>query len=237
MIPDWMKKEDEYEPENSGNRFILKTIQEIGKAMGKIKLQRGHEKGRTLPVPLKIFLLLFLILLLSLSRNALILLMVTAGFLLYLCSWPAKDILGVISSAALAAFLTLLLCLPAMILRPGGIGNNLRLVYKVWLSVAMVNVFAHTTQWNHLTGALRQMHLPGVFIFILDITLKYIVLLGNLINDLLTSLMLRSVGKNQKKYQSIGGIMGVTFLRGAEMNQQMYEAMVCRGFTDDYEGL
>ena len=28
--------------------------------------------------------------------------------------------------------------------------------------------------------------------------------------------------------------MGVTFVRGTEMNRQMYEAMQCRGFTDDY---
>ena len=68
----------------------------------------------------------------------------------------------------------------------------------------------------------------------MDITLKYIVLLGNLITDLLTSLQLRSVGKNNKKYSSIGGVMGVTFVRGTEMNRQMYEAMQCRGFTDDY---
>jgi cobalt/nickel transport system permease protein len=31
--------------------------------------------------------------------------------------------------------------------------------------------------------------------------------------------------------------MGITFVRGSEMNQQMYEAMQCRGFTGDYNGL
>jgi cobalt/nickel transport system permease protein len=68
-------------------------------------------------------------------------------------------------------------------------------------------------------------------------TLKYIVLLGSLIQDILTALRLRSVGKNNKKYQSVGGVMGVTFLRGTEMSREMYEAMRCRGFTDDYKGL
>jgi cobalt/nickel transport system permease protein len=29
--------------------------------------------------------------------------------------------------------------------------------------------------------------------------------------------------------------MGITFIRGAEMSQEMYEAMCCRGFTDDYD--
>jgi hypothetical protein len=31
--------------------------------------------------------------------------------------------------------------------------------------------------------------------------------------------------------------MGVAFLRGAEMSQEMYEAMRCLGFADDYKGL
>lgn len=31
--------------------------------------------------------------------------------------------------------------------------------------------------------------------------------------------------------------MGVTFLKSVQMNKEMYEAMQCRGFTDDYKGL
>ena len=88
-----------------------------------------------------------------------------------------------------------------------------------------------------MTGALRKFHIPGVVIFIIDITFRYIVLLGKLMEDLLTAVSLRSVGRNNKKYSSVGGVMGVTFLRGTEMNKEMYEAMQCRGFTDDYKGL
>ena len=133
-----------------------------------------------------------------------------------------------------ASVLALIILLPAMFIQPSGIRNELLIVIKVFLSISTLSIFNHTTQWNHITGALRKLHIPGIFIFTLDITLKYIVLLGNLITDLLTSLQLRSVGKNNKKYSSIGGVMGVTFVRGTEMNRQMYEAMQCRGFTDDY---
>ena len=130
--------------------------------------------------------------------------------------------------------LALIILIPAMFIQLSGIRNELLVVIKVFFSISTLSIFNHTTQWNHITGALRKLHIPGIFIFTLDITLKYIVLLGNLITDLLTSLQLRSVGKNNKKYSSIGGVMGVTFVRGTEMNRQMYEAMQCRGFTDDY---
>jgi cobalt/nickel transport system permease protein len=142
--------------------------------------------------------------------------------------------LNIMKAGCGASVLALIILLPAMFIQPSGIRNELLIVIKVFFSISTLSIFNHTTQWNHITGALRKLHIPGIFIFTLDITLKYIVLLGNLITDLLTSLQLRSVGKNNKKYSSIGGVMGVTFVRGTEMNQQMYEAMQCRGFTDDY---
>ena len=157
-----------------------------------------------------------------------------AILLLYLCTWPARDILNIMKAGCGASVLALIILLPAMFIQPSGIRNELLIVIKVFFSISTLSIFNHTTQWNHITGALRKLHIPGIFIFTLDITLKYIVLLGNLITELLTSLQLRSVGKNNKKYSSIGGVMGVTFVRGTEMNQQMYEAMQCRGFTDDY---
>ena len=157
-----------------------------------------------------------------------------AILLLYFCTWPAGDILNIMKAGCGASVLALIILLPAMFIQPSGIRNELLVVIKVFFSISTLSIFNHTTQWNHITGALRKLHIPGIFIFTLDITLKYIVLLVNLITELLTSLQLRSVGKNNKKYSSIGGVMGVTFVRGTEMNRQMYEAMQCRGFTDDY---
>ncbi len=205
--------------------------------MAKIQIQRGHEKERHLPALLKLLLLIAVIILVSVSQNVFVILTSLAILLVYLCTWPPKDIAHVLKAALVAALLALVLVFPAMLLHPSGIRNDLTLVFKVFISVSYVSIYNHTTQWNHITKALKKLHVPGIFIFTLDITLKYIVLLGNLIVDLLTSLQLRSVGKNNKKYSSIGGVMGVTFIRGTEMNRQMYEAMQCRGFTDDYEGL
>jgi cobalt/nickel transport system permease protein len=103
------------------------------------------------------------------------------------------------------ALLAFVLFLPAMIMNPSGIPNNLHLVLKVFFSLEMVRIFNHTTQWNHITAALRKLHIPGLFIFTLDMTLKYVVLLGTLIVDLLTALRFRSVGKNNKNISLLAG--------------------------------
>ncbi len=237
MIPEWMKNEDTYVPPGGGGTFAVRTIRAIGGAVGRLQFQQGHEKKYALPALVKLFILVAAILALSLSHHRLVMLAYTAVLLLYLCTWPPRDIGHILAGALAAAGLTLILVLPAMFLKPEGVSGNLNLVWKVFLSVVMVSIFNHTTQWNHITGALRRLHVPGIFIFTLDITLKYVVLLGRFIRDVLTAYIHRAVGRNDKKYQSVGGVMGLTFLRGTEMSREMYEAMRCRGFTDDYKGL
>ncbi len=232
-----MKTEDRDDLPSGGSRFILKTLRAMGRILSRLKTQTGQEKGkRNLALP-KFLLLLALIIAISVVQNRLVLLAFAAFYFVLLCTLPAKTLASVLKSALLAALFTFILMLPAILLHPLGRWNHLIVVGKVFVCVGLVNVFNQTTQWNHITTALRKLHIPGVFVFILDITLKYLVLLGSLIEGLLTACSLRSVGKNKKKYQSVGGIMGVTFVRSTEMSQQMYEAMQCRGFTDDYKGL
>ncbi len=237
MLPEWLKTEDNYVPPKSGGIFITKTMTSIGRSMSHIKAQHGHEKKRALPAIIKLLLLFAFILTASITRNRMLIMALYSVLHLYLCTWPAKDIWSVIKGSMWSAILAFIIVLPAMIINPSGISNNIMLISKVFVSVEALNIFNHTTTWNHITASMKKMHIPGMFIFTLDITLKYIVLLGQLIFDILTSLKLRSVGKNSKEYQSIGGVMGTTFLKSVEMSSQMYDAMRCRGFTDDYEGL
>ena len=205
--------------------------------MKRLKVKGGQEGRFSLPAWLKIILLLGLIILVSVIQDRLIIMACGALVLVRLAMMPAGDIWGVLKTTIFAGVLCAALVTPAVIMDPVRLSNSLRLVLKVMICVTAVGEFNRTTQWNHVTGALRKFHVPGVVIFIMDITFRYIVLLGKLMEELLTAVELRSVGRNDKKYASVGGIMGVTFLRGSEMNKEMYEAMQCRGFTDDYEGL
>lgn len=218
-------------PPGNGGTFAGKTLLALGGAMARLRVQRGSA-GR-LPAMGKLLLLLALLLTVSLLQNRLALLAVTALLLVYLCFWPAKRLWSVLRPALAAALLTLLLLLPAMLLRPAGLSNQLTVVWKVFLSVSMLNLFNRTTQWNQITRALRRLHVPGVFVFTLDLALKYIVQLGTLLCELLTAYTLRAVGKPKKQYRSVGGILGVTFLRSTELSRETYEAMVCRGYLDD----
>ena len=51
---------------------------------------------------------------------------------------------------------------------------------------------------------------------------------------MLTALRLRSVGRNDRKQDAIGGVGGVVFLKTNEAATATYEAMACRGFEGEY---
>lgn len=237
MLPEWMKKTEDYVPPGDGGAFYIKTLRSIGRVMSRLKVESGKEGKYSLPAWLKILILLGLIVLVSVTQDRLVIMAAAALVAVRLALMPAGDIWGILKTALFAGLLAAVLYAPAVIMDPARLGNGLRLVAKILICVIAVGEFNRTTQWNHVTGALRKFHLPGVVIFIIDITFRYIVLLGKLMDELLTAVSLRSVGKNNRKYSSVGGVMGVTFLRGTEMNREMYEAMQCRGFTDDYKGL
>ena len=237
MIPEWMKKIEEYVPPADGGAFYYRTLKSLGGIMSRLRLESGREGRFSLPAGVRLLLMIALIILVSVTQNDLVIMAVGAVALVRLALMPAEDISAVVKAVLVAVIMAVVIFAPAVIMDPVRLWNSIRVVAKILISVTLVGIFNRTTQWNHLTTALRKARIPGTVIFIIDITFRYIVLLGNLMQDLLTAVSLRSIGRNDKKYNSIGGVMGVTFLRGTEMNKEMYEAMQCRGFTDDYEGL
>jgi cobalt/nickel transport system permease protein len=76
---------------------------------------------------------------------------------------------------------------------------------------------------------------PDIFILVLDIAIKYIVMLGEFALNMLYALKLRSIGINNHKYISLSGIAGTMFIKSKEMAEEMYTAMECRGFTGEYK--
>ena len=135
MLPEWMKNTDHYVPPKDGGTFAIKTIQTIGKIMSRLKTQAGHEKQKHLPALVKLFTMVLLIILTSVCQHRIILMGIAAAVLGYLCTWPAKGLWGILKTPMAASALTLVLFIPAMLMHPAGIPNNLIVVAKVFLCV------------------------------------------------------------------------------------------------------
>ena len=99
------------------------------------------------------------------------------------------------------AVFTLVILLPAALW--GNYYSIVMITPKVFATVMAVNMLSRSAPWRSITGALKVFFIPDIFIFVLDITIKYIVLLGEFALNMLYSVKLRSVGRNKGKYTSI----------------------------------
>lgn len=233
-LPSWMNKTEQYAPDIDKDGFITKSIQAVLGVLAKLKWNTGKDRRYSASPSLKLCYTILFILLTACSKNYLFSLIMTTGVVLALATYPAALIKQILSGTAGAMLLSVLILLPAVFM--GNPQILLTIVTKVFISVTLIGILSAGTSWNKLTAGLRTFHIPDLFIFTLDITLKYIAVLGEICMEILISLRLRSVGKNKKKAKAFSGILGISFLKSREMADEMYAAMCCRGFVGEYKG-
>lgn len=199
-------------------------------------VKNTNDKKLQIRAGLRLFAVLYTILLCALSRNAVFTVTVLAVLLLRLSMLPAPAIRRVVSRTVLPVLFAALICLPAVFL--GHPGTMLTVSMKVLESVLLLSLLGEECSWKELTDALAVLHLPDVFILTLDMTVRFLVILGRLSVSLTESVELRSPADTARRWKqalrAAGGILGTTFLLSQRMAQQTSEAMELRGFEGEY---
>ena len=232
-VPGWMQQTENYVPEKDHDGFISKSLLKVMSVLGKIRTAGTIQtKGAAISAPLKLLLCVYLIVLVACAKNMFFCYCMLAVVLARICLLSSKVLPKVFLTSLGAALFSALPLLPAIFL--GSPHSMITISCKVFLSVSCVGILAASTEWNRITEGLGFFRVPDLFIFTLDITLKYIVILGDICLDMLNSLKLRSVGRNRDKKSAISGILGVTFLKSRQMAEEMHGAMTCRGFEGTY---
>jgi cobalt/nickel transport system permease protein len=224
---------EQYRPMEDKDTFINKSILSLLSLISRIKSQDSHTAGKySMSVTLKVAYTFLLVILLSLSRSFTFVMVVNVFLLAVLSMMKAKDIIKVLKVSLLMTFFSFIILLPAAFL--GNSYSIQMITLKVFATITAVNILSHTTRWNAITSAMKNFFIPDIFVLVLDITIKYIVMLGDFALNMLYALRLRSVGKNDKKYTSLSGVAGTMFIKSKEMAEDMYHAMACRGYTGEY---
>lgn len=167
-----------------------------------------------------------IILLCALSGNAVFTLSVVAVLLLVLSLFPAGEIGRVLKTAFLAALAAGIFMLPSVFLgSPRSFGT---VVLKVFESVLVLSILREWLSWKELTAALGRRHLPEIVVLTLDMTIRFLVLLGRYSDAVLEAVSLRRVGDGSWRDAGTGGILGNTFLKARNLSEETGEAMVCR---------
>lgn len=108
-------------------------------------------------------------------------------------------------------------------------------VTRVSASVSLAILLVVTTRWADLLKALRVIRVPSVFIVVLGMTYRYIFLLLQTVENLFLARSSRTVGRASDAEQRrwIGSSMGTLMSKSFKTSNDVYQAMVARGFTGD----
>ena len=233
VMPDWLLKDEKYSPQSDRDAFINKSIVGILSILSRIRTQDSNGTAKySVNAALKVAFTFLLLIMVSISQSTAFVTVIIVYLLVAVSLMEASQIVKILKVSLIMAFFTFVILLPSALL--GNTYSIVMITAKVFISITAVNILSHSTRWNAVTSALKSFFVPDIFILVLDITIKYIVMLGDFALNMLRALKLRSVGRNTNKYTSLSGIAGTMFIESKEMAEGMYDAMQCRGFDGEY---
>jgi len=113
-----------------------------------------------------------------------------------------------------------------------GLAGATLLVARVGVSVSLAVLLVVTTPWADILKSLRALRVPQVFVLLLSMTYRYIFLFLHTANGMLLARKSRTVGRTTSGEQRrwISGTMGNLMSRAFKMSNDVYAAMLARGF-------
>ena len=116
-----------------------------------------------------------------------------------------------------------------------GVWGALVFVARVGVSVSLAVLLVLTTRWADLLKSLHALKVPQVFVLVLSMTYRYIFLFLHTLNGMFEARKSRVVahlgGGEDRRW--ITRSMGALMSRSFKMSNDVYSAMLARGFTGE----
>jgi len=116
-----------------------------------------------------------------------------------------------------------------------GVAGAILFVARVGVSVSLAVLLVMTTPWADLLKSLRSIRVPQVFVLVLSMTYRYIFLFLHTTNGLFLArksrMVARTSGAEQRRW--IAASLGSLTSRSFKMSNDVYAAMMARGFTGE----
>jgi cobalt/nickel transport system permease protein len=108
-------------------------------------------------------------------------------------------------------------------------------VLRVCTSVSLAILLILTTKWADILKSLRVLRVPNVFVLVLAMTYRYIFLVLHSANGMFLARKSRIVAKTSGGEQRwwIVSSIGVLMSRSFRMSEDVYQAMLARGFRNE----
>lgn len=191
--------------------------------------------SRTLPILLGLYVLTVLVALLS---------RLTVGFFVKRVLLGIPFFAGIVSIPALflisgSPLVQLSLGSLHLAISDNAVLSVLIFITRVSASVSLAVLLVVTTRWADLLKALRIFRLPAVFIVVVGMTYRYIFLFLHTVENLFLARASRTVGvaNEGERRRWLGTSMGTLMSKSFKTSNDVYLAMVSRGFTGDVRTL
>lgn len=114
-----------------------------------------------------------------------------------------------------------------------GIAMAVKLALRSGISLSFGFLLLQTTRWTKITGALASMHVPLIFISILNMAYRYIFVISGMANSMMEARSLRTVGtlRTSDNRRFMSHSIAYLFIRSYFLSEAIYDAMTCRCFT------
>lgn len=120
-----------------------------------------------------------------------------------------------------------------------GLEAAILLVSRVTASVSFAVLLTLTTRWTEVFSGLRSLGVPRIFVVTLSMTERYIFVLLRLIQDMYRGRKSRTIRRLSPAVERdwIASRMGVSFKKSVEMSEDIYNAMLSRGFQGEFRSI
>jgi cobalt/nickel transport system permease protein len=115
-----------------------------------------------------------------------------------------------------------------------GLISLLTILFKTYLCVMAVLILVSVTPFSELTGALRRLRTPGIFITMFEMTYRYIGVLLHEAYSMSIAYSLRSLNRKGIEMRDMGSFAGQLLIRSFDRADRVYNAMKCRGYAPGY---
>jgi len=116
-----------------------------------------------------------------------------------------------------------------------GIHVALLLVMRVGTAMSFILLLTLTTPWPNLLKALRSLRVPAIYVQTLGMTVRYLLLLSQIVQDMHLARKSRTLRpeKTRTAQRWVAGQMGMLFQRSLQLSAEVHRAMMARGYQGD----
>lgn len=120
-----------------------------------------------------------------------------------------------------------------------GLWGSILFVSRVAASVSFAVLFTLTTRWSSVFSGLSALFVPRIFVMTLSMTERYLFVFLRMIQDMYRGRKSRTIKafSNDVERNWTASRIGVTFKKSMEMAEDVYRAMLSRGFHGEFRPL